>query len=79
MTCRANQLEVLEFVLSKVEEAEQAFLSRKETELENVIDQLKNIASSHPTNIHSAVNMSMLYPEAALSILMDKRDETIRR
>lgn len=77
--CRSNQADVFELVLSKVEEAENGFLSREEEALETAIEELRQIASSSPGNVMAAINVSKSYPEPMLSTLIEKRDEAIRR
>ena len=77
--CRSNQTDVFELVLSKVEEAENGFLSREEEALETAIEELRQIASSSPGNVMAAINVSKSYPEPMLSTLIEKRDEAIRR
>jgi hypothetical protein len=79
MKCRANQLEILELVLSKVDEAEQAFLSRREDALDQAIEELRSIASTQPGNIFAATNMCTSYPEAALAILLQKKDMALKK
>jgi hypothetical protein len=79
LRCRANQSAIFEFILTKIEEAESAFLSRKEDLLESVIEELSAIASSSPGNVMAAVNVSKTYPEPLLAALMEKRDEMLRR
>jgi hypothetical protein len=76
--CRANQLEVFEMVVSKVEDIETHFLNRNDDAVDNAIHELKNIASSSPGNVLAAVNVSKKYPEMMLAALIEKRDDAIR-
>jgi hypothetical protein len=62
-----------------VEEAETAFLNKKEEQLEQAIEELSVIASSSPGNVLAAVNISKNFPEPLLAALMEKRDEVLRR
>jgi hypothetical protein len=76
--CRANQLELFEMIISKVEETENFFLSRNEDAVDVAIAELKNIASSSPGNVMAAVNVSKNFPEMMLAALIQKRDDAIR-
>lgn len=77
--CRGNQYEVMQYVLVKVAEAEEAFVSRKEEVLESAMEELKSIASAAPGNIVTAEALAHHYPEALLGHLIEKRDEITRR
>jgi hypothetical protein len=66
-------------MLTKIEEAEAAFLSRNEDLLESLIEELSALASSSPGNVMAAINISKNYPEPLLAALFEKRDEIFRR
>lgn len=79
LRCRANQSAIFEFIITKIEEAEAAFVARKEDLLENIIDELSAVASSSPGNVLAAINISKNFPEPLLAALLEKRDEVYKR
>ena len=77
--CRANQAEIFSLVISKVEEAENGFVSKRDDILETSIEELRNIASASPGNVMAATNVAKAFSAPMLAALFDKRDELLRR
>ena len=70
MRCRANQMEVLEYVLRQVASAESAFLHRNDRDLGEVLESLRNMASVTPVNLFSAKKLSVSLADAVTHVLV---------
>lgn len=72
---RANQAEILQRALSKVELAEKHFLADRSGDVSLIVDELTRIASGNPGNLHAADALVASMPKALLEVITQRLGE----
>jgi hypothetical protein len=72
---RAQQGDVLQYVLTRVEAAENSFLSDQSAEVEAALSELARIASSSPGNILACEVVAESIPKAIIDYVAEHLDE----
>jgi hypothetical protein len=72
---RAQQAEVLQRALSKVELAEKHFIADRLPDVEEIVEQLGRVASAHPSNMQAADALIHSVPRALLECVAERLGE----
>ena len=72
---RAQQAEVLQRALSKVEIAEKHFIADRMPDVHMIVEELGRVASAHPSNIQAADSLIQSMPKALLECISMKLSE----
>lgn len=72
---RANQAEVLQRALSKVELAEKHFVADRPGDVAQIVDELTRIAAANPSNIQAADALVASVPKALLEVIAERLGE----
>lgn len=72
---RANQAEVLQRALSKVELAEKHFIADRMSDVNLILDELGRIASANPNNLQAADSLIASIPKALLDVVTGRLND----
>ena len=76
---RANQADVLQRSLSKVELAEKHFIADRMGDVHTIVDQLERVAAGGPGNVQAADALIASAPKALLEVIAERLGDFKKR
>ncbi len=70
--CKANQLDVIDMVISLVRDVEEAVVAGRDGDADRLLRRLTNIASTKPGNVLAAEAVADSLSEGMLTALVDR-------